>query len=131
MQHFPLLILRETRRVSKCSKGDGRQTGLAIVYYALGRRADSDAALARLLKERADVDAFEIAEVFAFHGELDEAMYWLERAYQKDAALYFVKFYLPLKDMATTPRMPAAAPVSRIEYSALMCCQDHWRKPVP
>ena len=46
-----------------------KQVGLAIVYYALGRKADSDAALARLLKEQADEYAFDIAEVYAFRGQ--------------------------------------------------------------
>jgi adenylate cyclase len=87
---------------------DGQQAGLAMVYYALGRTAESDAALARLLKEHADGDAFEIAEVFAFRGQADDALHWLERAYvQKDAALYFVKFDLPLKSLAADPRFKA------------------------
>jgi len=65
-----------------------------MVNYALGKRQKSDAALARLVKERADVDAFMVAAVFAFRGQLDEAMQWLERAYvQKDAGLFSVKFY--------------------------------------
>ena len=38
----------------------GKQEGLAIVYYALGRKAESDAALARMLKEQADGNAFGI-----------------------------------------------------------------------
>ena len=43
-------------------------------------------------KEHADGNAFGIAEVYAFRGQSDEAMHWLERAYaQKDAGLYFVK----------------------------------------
>ncbi len=87
---------------------DGQQAGLAMVYYALGRTAESDAALARLLKEHADGDAFEIAEVFAFRGQTDDAMHWLERAYvQKDNVLYMVKFDLPLKSLAADPRYKA------------------------
>jgi hypothetical protein len=53
---------------------DGKLTGLAIVYYALGRREESDAALTRLVKEHADIEAFDIAEVFAFRGQSVEAM---------------------------------------------------------
>jgi hypothetical protein len=45
-----------------------QQAGLGFVYYALGRKTDSDAALARMLKEQADGNAFEIAEVYAFRG---------------------------------------------------------------
>jgi TolB-like protein len=87
---------------------DGKQAGLAMVYYALGRRKESDAALTRLVKERADVDAFMVAAVFAFRGQLDEAMHWLERAYvQKDAGLFSVKFDLPLKNLEKDPRYKA------------------------
>jgi TolB-like protein/Flp pilus assembly protein TadD len=87
---------------------DGRETGLAIVYHALGRKTESDAVLARLIKEYADGSAFEIALVYGFRGQSDEAMHWLERAYvQKDAALFQVKSYLPLKSLAGDPRFKA------------------------
>jgi TolB-like protein/thioredoxin-like negative regulator of GroEL len=86
----------------------GQQQGLAIVYHALGRRADSDAALARMLKEQADENAFGIAEVYAFRGQSDEAMRWFERAYaQKDAGLYWLKGELPLKNLEADPRFKA------------------------
>ena len=58
-----------------------------MVYYALGRKAESDAALAGMLKDQADTDALGIAEVYAFRGQSDEGMHWLERAYaQKDSS---------------------------------------------
>jgi TolB-like protein/predicted Ser/Thr protein kinase len=86
----------------------GQQQGLAIVYYALGRKADSDSALARMLKVQADTNAFGIAEVYAFRGQADEAMQWLERAYaQKDPSLYYVKGELPLTSLEENPRFKA------------------------
>jgi adenylate cyclase len=87
---------------------EGKQPGLAMVYYALGRKADSDAALARMLKEQADGNAFGIAEVYAFRGQADDAMHWLERAYaQKDVGLYYIKGDLPLKSLEADPRFKA------------------------
>ncbi|MGO9561182.1 MAG: TIR domain-containing protein [Candidatus Korobacteraceae bacterium] len=69
-----------------------KQEGLAMVYYALERKAESDAVLAGMLKDQTDTDALGIAEVYAFRGQSDEAMHWLERAYaQKDAELYAIK----------------------------------------
>jgi TolB-like protein/Tfp pilus assembly protein PilF len=63
----------------------GRTAGLAMVYYALGRRADADAALKRLEAESAGDWPFGIAEIYAFRGEADKAFQWLDRAYiQKD-----------------------------------------------
>jgi TolB-like protein len=87
---------------------EGQRAGLAMVYSALGRKVDSDAALARMLKERAAENAFYIAEMYAFRGQSDEAMHWLERAYaQKDPYLIYVKVELPQKSLATDPRFKA------------------------
>jgi TolB-like protein/Flp pilus assembly protein TadD len=85
-----------------------KQAGLAIVYYELGRKADANAALARMLKEQADGNAFGIAEVYAIRGQSDEAMRWLERAYaQRDAGLYYVKADPQLDSIAADPRFKA------------------------
>jgi TolB-like protein/tetratricopeptide (TPR) repeat protein len=85
-----------------------RQVGLAIAYYALGRKADSDAALALAIKKYADLYAFEIAVAYAFRKEADEAIHWLERAYaQKDSGLVYVKVELPLKNLEADPRYKA------------------------
>jgi hypothetical protein len=46
--------------------------------------------------------------VYAFRGESDEAMHWLERAYaQKDSSLYTIKVEIPLKRLAADPRYKA------------------------
>ena len=86
----------------------GRQGGLAIAYYALNKVTESDAALARMLKEQADGNAMGIAEVYGFRGQRDDAMHWLERAYvQKDVGLYTVKGDPPLKSLEGDPRYKA------------------------
>jgi TolB-like protein/Tfp pilus assembly protein PilF len=86
----------------------GKQEGLAIVYYALGRKAEADAALARMLKEQADGNAFGIAEVYAFRAQSDDAMHWLERAYaQKDTYLYSIKSDALLENLKGDPRYKA------------------------
>jgi TolB-like protein/lipoprotein NlpI len=85
-----------------------KQASLAIVYYALGRIPEADAALACILKEQTDWNAFGIAEVYAFRGQSDTAMYWLERAHaQKDPGLYYIKGDPPLKSIAADPRFKA------------------------
>jgi tetratricopeptide (TPR) repeat protein len=88
---------------------EGGQLGaLAIAYHALGRKAESDTALTRFVREQADLFAFEIAEAYSFRGEVDEAMHWLERAYaQKDSALIYIKGDLPLKNLEGDPRYKA------------------------
>jgi TolB-like protein/Flp pilus assembly protein TadD len=66
--------------------------GLALVYHAMKRQAESDAALARATNAYAQRWAYGIAEVHAYRGEIDQAFAWLDRAYrQKDVALYRVK----------------------------------------
>ena len=87
---------------------ESKQGGLAMAYHALGRKAESDVALTNMLEEQAAGNAFGIAEVYAFRGQSDEAMRWLERAYaQKDVGLYYIKADLPLKSLATDPRFKA------------------------
>ena len=85
-----------------------RDVGLAMVYHALGRRAESDAALTRVVHEHAQDDAWEIADAYAYRGELDQAFAWLERAYrQKDSGLYQIKGDPWFKKLAGDPRYKA------------------------
>jgi TolB-like protein/Tfp pilus assembly protein PilF len=70
----------------------GGDAGLALVYHAMKRNAESDAALSRTTKAYAGRGAYGIAEVQAYRGEIDEAFTWLDRAYrQKDVVLYRIK----------------------------------------
>ena len=86
----------------------GQLEGLAIANYALHRVAESDAALSRMLKEQATGNALGIAEVYAFRGQLDNAMQWIDRAFiQKDVGLYAIKGDPPLKNLESDPRYKA------------------------
>jgi tetratricopeptide (TPR) repeat protein len=70
-----------------------RSYGLALVYFSLGNKPESDKALSHLVAEGGPGDwAFQISEVFAFRGEVDKAFEWLERAYErKDSGLTDIK----------------------------------------
>ena len=69
-----------------------RLTTLACLYHRIGRRQESDAALAELEATNADLSAFQIAQAHALRGESDEAFAWLERAFdQRDAGVSMVK----------------------------------------
>jgi TolB-like protein/Tfp pilus assembly protein PilF len=57
-----------------------RLVGLTAVYYAMGRRAESDQAMRQLEAEAAAEDPYEVAEGRAYRGEFEEALKWLERA---------------------------------------------------
>jgi TolB-like protein/Tfp pilus assembly protein PilF len=57
-----------------------RLVGLTAVYYAMGRRVESDQAMRQLEAEAAAEDPYEVAEGRAYRGEFEEALKWLERA---------------------------------------------------
>jgi TolB-like protein/predicted Ser/Thr protein kinase len=59
---------------------DYRLRGLAMSYWALGQRSESDAALSSLTEKFALRDAYGIAEVHAYRSEVDDAFRWLDRA---------------------------------------------------
>ena len=52
----------------------------AIAYHALGRGKESDAALSKLTAKY-HANAYQIAEVYAFRNQSNEAFDWLDRAY--------------------------------------------------
>jgi TolB-like protein/DNA-binding winged helix-turn-helix (wHTH) protein/thioredoxin-like negative regulator of GroEL len=60
-----------------------RKQELALVYHALGRKAQADAALKDLIATTQD--AFQIAEVHAYRGEVDAAFEWLQTDDQNNA----------------------------------------------
>jgi TolB-like protein/DNA-binding winged helix-turn-helix (wHTH) protein len=74
--------------MTRDSNAMARAQGLAIVYHTLGRNDESNAALRKLLAEGSDTLPYVIAEVYAYRGERDQALTWLERAYTlRDPAL--------------------------------------------
>jgi len=86
----------------------GRDSGLAIVYHAMGRRAESDKALATYVREHAKDDASGIAYAYAYRRELDQAFVWLERSYgQKDTGLRMIKSNPFFKNLKGDPRYKA------------------------
>jgi len=69
-----------------------RLSASPVVYWSLGRRAESDAALSELEQKYAPGSAYNIAEMHAYRGEVDSAFQWLERAYrQRDGGMEFMR----------------------------------------
>ena len=80
----------------------------AIAYHALGRKEASDAALSRLVTKYHASMAYQIAQVYAFRSESDEAFGWLDRAYaQRDSGLVGTKVEPLLKTLHSDPRFVA------------------------
>jgi tetratricopeptide (TPR) repeat protein len=53
--------------------------GLPMAYHALGRKADSDAALAALIAKWEKDSPYNIAYLYAYRGEADKAFEWLDK----------------------------------------------------
>jgi tetratricopeptide (TPR) repeat protein len=65
-----------------------RLAGEAMARHALGQPAASDETMKALIERCSGNGALQIAEAFAFRGEVDRAFEWLERAYeQRDSGL--------------------------------------------
>ncbi|HEY4302466.1 MAG TPA: TIR domain-containing protein [Candidatus Didemnitutus sp.] len=60
--------------------GSWHLDGLTLAYFALGRKAESDAALAELISKYEKESAWNIAYGYAFRGEADKAFEWLDKA---------------------------------------------------
>jgi TolB-like protein/class 3 adenylate cyclase len=57
-----------------------RLIGLPMAYHALGRKTESDAALATLIAKGEKWGPYNIAYIYAFRGEADKAFEWLDKA---------------------------------------------------
>lgn len=85
-----------------------RLQGLAIVYSAMHRRADSDAALAQLIAKFQKDAPYVVATVYGYRGEVDQAFAWLDRALvARDAYLPSIKGDPLLRRLQPDPRYAA------------------------
>ena len=82
-----------------------RLQALAVAYYALGRKQESNRALSELIQKYQVDSPFQVAEVYAFRGEVDLALQWLERAYvERDGGLTVMKGDPLLHNLESDPR---------------------------
>jgi TolB-like protein/Tfp pilus assembly protein PilF len=69
-----------------------RLEGEALVYAAMHRRPESDAALSELTNKFQQESPYVVATVYGYRGEVDDAFRWLERALkERDATLTSIK----------------------------------------
>jgi TolB-like protein len=87
---------------------EARDVGLVIVYQALHRPKDAEAAFARLEAENKGRWPLGFAFAYAARGQRDQAFEWLERAYAtKDVSLWAIKGHPFLKNLEQDPRYKA------------------------
>jgi TolB-like protein len=85
-----------------------RQAGTAMAEHSLGHGAESQRALDELIAKYAHESAYQIAEVYAWRGEKDNAFKWLDRSYeQHDGGLTLIKTDLLIESLRTDPRFAA------------------------
>jgi TolB-like protein/DNA-binding winged helix-turn-helix (wHTH) protein/Flp pilus assembly protein TadD len=91
--------------MEKEPKGPFRTFGEALVYHALGRFQDSDAALARLIAQNRDDAAWQIAQAYAYRGETDQAFLWLDRTCrQHDFGVGHLQADWTMRNLRSDPR---------------------------
>jgi TolB-like protein/cytochrome c-type biogenesis protein CcmH/NrfG len=82
-----------------------RTAGLPLAYWAVGRRAEADAALETVKEQYADTGSFQIAESYAYRGDKGLAFAWLDRAYRlRDPGLFRLKTDFLFKHLRSDPR---------------------------
>lgn len=85
-----------------------RLFGLALAYHAAERQEEAETALAEFIEKYSHDAAFQIAQAYAYRGEIDRAFEWLERAYdQRDPGLTWIKGHPLLKNLEGDPRHTA------------------------
>jgi TolB-like protein len=85
-----------------------RLTGVAMAQHSLGRAAESQAALDGLIAGHEREAPYQVAEVYAWRGEVDRAFEWLERAFVvKDTGIGALKYDPVFKPYRSDPRYVA------------------------
>ena len=83
-------------------------SGEVLAYHAVGRREESDEALKRLIATHQNDAAYQVAEVYAYRGEIDKAFAWLDRSYrQRDPGTPEFKTDPLMKSLRKDPRYTA------------------------
>jgi adenylate cyclase len=93
------------RAFERSSSEPFRLMGRSLVEHERGHREASQAALDRLIAMSAVPDGYQIAEVYAWRGEKDEALRWLDLSLERtDGGIWYVKFDPLLHRLRGDPR---------------------------
>ena len=85
-----------------------RNVGLAFARWGQKRIPEADAALKFVIEHGADRVAFQIAEIYGYRRDVEQAYAWLERAdRQRDVGLTYTRTDLFLEPLRNDPRWPA------------------------
>ena len=80
----------------------------SLVHFAQNKPEASDSMLQKIQSKYADAAAFQVAQVYGYRNELDQAFHWLERAYDnRDGGLLHMKSDLLLESLHRDDRWQA------------------------
>jgi Tfp pilus assembly protein PilF len=87
------------RKAESWADGATRDQCLALIYHALGRSAESDERLNKVIAAVGKSEPVRVAEVYTFRGETDAALEWLQSQPQSciPRVLYASPFLKPLQ----------------------------------
>jgi hypothetical protein len=81
---------------------------VAIVEHSLQHAAESQQALDALIRDRQNDAAYQIAEIYTWRGDPDQAFAWLDRGYRhRDGGMMYLKTDYFLKSVRSDPRYAA------------------------
>ena len=99
---------REALTIYQSGHHDHRYIGIAMAEHTLGHAAESTHALEILEQKHANVWAYQIAQVYAWREQRDQAFDWLERAYrQRDGGLTYITYDRYMSSLRGDPRYKA------------------------
>jgi tetratricopeptide (TPR) repeat protein len=82
-----------------------RTFGMALAYHGAGKKKEADELLATFIEKFQDDWNYLLAELYAYRGENDKALLWLENAFQKrDGWLVFLKGDPLMKNLKSDAR---------------------------
>jgi len=81
------------------------QTGLAIAHDRLGDTDRSQQLMQKMMREYSDTAAFQYAQILAQTGDIDQAIFWLKKAYEeRDPGFIQICSDLFIKPLRNDPR---------------------------
>ncbi len=79
--------------------------GKNFVFHALGKQEQADALFQEFIEKHSKTDPANLADLYAFRGEIDQSFYWLNRAVEiKDPVLLEALVYPSFKILHKDPR---------------------------
>ncbi|MEJ2257551.1 MAG: tetratricopeptide repeat protein [Woeseiaceae bacterium] len=104
------LLMNEVERAREAIENEpgesDRASGRALVFHELGQEAEFEREVARLIELSGEEYGSEVALVYAWTGDLDQAFYWLERERESGAGSGWTQIlgYPQTKNLAADPR---------------------------